>query len=663
MKKLLMCLFIICLSSIASAKDEPFSEYKEPHGIFGISYPSSWKCQKTTDGIAGFSPSGEEAKNTGLAVIYGNFYGGAYITLDDFAEKFKKSFMESYPYSIEVEPSKKIELSGAGAIFYHFKTNKGDKKNSRELFLVLSVNRDTIFIISAFSSENNFHLYKNTYLAMIDKFVTPVPIAFEMKTPVPGEDERFKLFTEESFSIKYPQDWEVNNMSKTDAASFGFSPPGEHPATNGILVSTLKLDSRKKDSINLNLTAMGLAELYKRNLSDGQDIEKVQDFMLNNMPSRKFHIGGNLKGVKLETILIIALGKENMVIITASRPVEDFSAYFPTFTDMINTFQLLQKTSGKVADMKTFISPEAYFMMKYPSDWKMDNVKNPQKDTYTFNRSDVTSGNPPLIIDYMVMNTTDGIDINVDLAGKNMLDAYKKNIKNFSDLPKISTLTNKKGKMYHFKGDKDNINIEGLVYVEVKGKNIYTLYLTAQSDEFSDYKSTFMDIIDNFYVIIPEVKQGWAGLNETSELFSIQYPSTWVMEQKKSDRFSLLSISPQSDTAWINGINILYFRASEKENIDTLSMDILTQFEALGYSNPDKIDGTFCNFPASIIKVRRTLRDSTNSDVYVTVTTFMRDDFVIQIYMSYAYDTDPEIKDIYNEILNTFRPFAVKSEK
>ena len=664
MKKFLICLFIISIyfSNILSAKDEPLKEYKEAHGIFGITYPSSWNCQEATDGLTGFYPSGEEGKNTGVAIIYGNLYGGASISLDDLSAKFKKSFMESYPYSVEVEPSKKFDLSGSDAIFYHLKTNKRDNKNSRELFIVVSVNRDTIFIITAFSSEKNFHLYKDIYMAMIDKFVTPVPIAYEIKTPVPGEDETFKLFTDENFTIKYPQDWEVNNMSKADALSFGFSPSGEHPATNGILINILKLDSKKKDNMNLNLTAMGLAELYKRSLTDGHEVERGQDFILNDMAARKYHIQGNLKGIKLDTILIIAIGKENMVIVSAARPVDDFSVYLPTFTDMINSFQILQRDSRKTADMKSFIAPESYFMMKYPVEWKIDNKQIPQKITYTFNRNDNRTDNPPLVIDYMAMNTT-GADINIDVAGKGILDTYKKDIKNFSDLPKISTLTNKKGKMYHFKGDKDNINIEGLVYVEVKGKNIYTLYLTAQSDEFSDYKSTFMDIIDNFYVIIPEVKQGWAGLNETSELFSIQYPSTWVMEQKKSDRFSLLSISPQSDTAWINGINILYFRASEKENIDTLSMDILTQFEALGYSNPDKIDGTFCNFPASIIKVRRTLRDSTNSDVYVTVTTFMRDDFVIQIYMSYAYDTDPEIKDIYNEILNTFRPFAVKSEK
>ncbi len=665
MKKFLINLFIcICFSNIVYAKDEPFKEYKEPHGIFGISYPSSWECQKTTDGIAGFYPSGAEAKNTGVAVIYGNLYGGAFISLDDLSGKFRKSFMESYPYSIEVEPSKKIELSGSDAVFYHFKTNKGDKKNSRELFLVLSVNRDTIFIITAFSAENKFHLYKDTYLAMIDKFVTPVPIAFEMKTPVPGEDESFKLFTDESFTIKYPQDWEVNNMSKSDALSFGFSPPGEHPATNGILVNILKLDSKKKDNMNLNLTAMGLAELYKRSLTESQEVEKVQDFILNDMPARKYHIQGNLKGIKLDTILIIAIGKENMVIVSAARPLEDFSVYLPTFTDMINTFQLLQKASRKVVDMKNFISPEAYFIMKYPLDWKIDNKKNPQKITYTFNRSDSTAENPPLVVDYMVMNATDGVEVNIDVAGKNMLDAYKKDIKNFSELPKISTLTNKKGKMYHFKGDKNNINVEGIVYVELNGKNLYTLYLIAQSAEFADYKSIFMDIIDNFYVMVPEEKQGWTGLNEPSELFSLQYPSTWVMEQKKSDRFSSFSISPPSNTAWVNGLNILYFKASEKEDLDTVSMDLLNQFEALGYANPDKINGTFCNFPASIIRVRRTLRDSTNRDVYITVTTFMRDGFIIQIFMSSVYDTDQEIKDMCSEILNTFRPFAVKrSEK
>jgi DNA-binding winged helix-turn-helix (wHTH) protein len=79
-------------------------------------------------------------------------------------------------------------------------------------------------------------------------------------------------------------------------------------------------------------------------------------------------------------------------------------------------------------------------------------------------------------------------------------------------------------------------------------------------------------------------------------------------------------------------------------------MDLLNQFEALGYANPDKINGTFCNFPASIIRVRRTLRDSTNRDVYITVTTFMRDGFIIQIFMSAVYDTDQEIKDICSEI-------------
>jgi len=92
-------------------------------------------------------------------------------------------------------------------------------------------------------------------------------------------------------------------------------------------------------------------------------------------------------------------------------------------------------------------------------------------------------------------------------------------------------------------------------------------------------------------------------------------------------------------------------------------MDLLNQFEALGYSNPDKIDGTFCNFPASIIKARRTMREDTNKDVYIVVTTFIRDGFVIQIFMSYVYDTDTEIKEICDEILNTFRPFAVKSEQ
>jgi len=216
--------------------------------------------------------------------------------------------------------------------------------------------------------------------------------------------------------------------------------------------------------------------------------------------------------------------------------------------------------------------------------------------------------------------------------------------------------------MTRLKGDKNNINIEGLVYVEIKGKNLYALYLTAQSGNFSDYKSVFMDIIDNFYVMVPEKKQGWNVINESSDLFFLQYPSTWVIEQKKSDRFSSISISP-ADTEWINGINILYFRSSGKENIDTVTEDLLSQFEALGYSTPEKINGKFINFPASIIKIKRDLRDNTNSDVYTTVTTFMRDDVIIQIYMSYAVDTDQDIKDTCNEILNTFRPFTVKSEK
>jgi len=664
MKKFLICLFIISIyfSNILSAKDEPFKEYKERHGIFGITYPSSWSCQEATDGLTGFYPSGEEAKNTGVAIIYGNLYGGAFISLDDLSAKFKKSFMESYPYSVEVEPSKKIDLSGSDAIFYHLKTNKRDNKNSRELFIVVSVNRDTIFIITAFSSEKNFHLYKDTYMAMIDKFITPVPIAYEIKTPVPAEDETFKLFTEEKFSIKYPLDWEVNNMSKADALSFGFSPPGEHPATHGFMVNILKLDSKKRDNMNLNLTAMGLAELYKRSLTDGQEVERGQDFTLNDMAARKFHIQGDLKGIKLDTVLIVAIGKEYMVIVTAARPVDDFSVYLPTFTDMIDTFQLLQTSSGKVADMKTFISPEAYFMMKYPSDWKMDNMKNPGKDTFTFNNSAVTSGAPLLIIDYMVMNEPGGVDVNIDGAAKKVIQDYKKDMKNFSELPKISTVTNKKGRMYHFKGDKNNINTEGILYLELKGNSLYALYLTVQSADFSDYKSMFMDIIDNFHVIIPEKKQGWSTLNEPSDLFFIQYPSQWTVEQKKSDRFSYLSVSPSAGTSWVNGINILYFKAAEKETIDTFSMDLLTQFEALGYSTPEKINGTFCNFPASIIKTRRTLRDNTNRDVYVTVTTFKRDDIIIQIYLSYTMETDQDIKDICNEILNTFRPFAVKSE-
>jgi hypothetical protein len=103
MKKFLICLFIISIyfSNILSAKDEPFKEYKEPHGIFGISYPSSWECQNSTDGIAGFYPSGAEAKNTGVAVIYGNLYGGAFISLDDLSGKFRKSFMESYPIPLK----------------------------------------------------------------------------------------------------------------------------------------------------------------------------------------------------------------------------------------------------------------------------------------------------------------------------------------------------------------------------------------------------------------------------------------------------------------------------------------------------------------------------------------------------------------------------------
>ena len=667
MYKYLLILLIITISTSylllkrGNAKTGT-ATYNDSHGVFAITYPEKWLCNKTCDGIVRFSPPGNASKDNSLTVVYGNLNPDTSLTLEEIIIQFKKSFKETYPFSEEIKPAKVLNLSGAKAVFYHFKTNT---KSSKELFIILSINKGTIFIITASSPENKFSLYKENYLEMINNFQTPAQIAIEFKQLTPAYDNEITLklldFTESSkkFSIKYPEMWEINNMQKEKALSVGFSPTGEHPATNGILITIIKIASDQKSSVNLKTTATNLVNIYKKNLTGGEEIEKPQDFTLSQLPALKYHIKGEMKGVKLETLIIVSITETEVVIISASRPLEDFKDYEQVFMKMIESIQIRQ--SEKSISMNTLISPEDYFMLSYPSEWNLQKIDKNGKTAYYKLTSSEKDQDNNLIIKHIRMKEEQIKGITLDDIGNNLMENFKQNYSNFKELEKLSTISSQKFREYHFSGTINGQNWEGLAYIYMSGYDVYTIYGASLEKNFTVFKSIFSDMINKFYIMIPEKHEGWKIYNQKEGLFSFQYPSNWFLEEQTSDKFNYISISPLRDSSEKNGVDLLYFKipdGQKPEDLDILLEYLWIQYEALGYDLFDKVNGKFSNFPSAILKVRK---KADKNAFNLTVTVFMIDQYMIQIFQSTGQDE--EVKNTCNTILNTFRPFEVKSEK
>jgi len=290
---IILSLFI---SNTIKAQNDELITYRQ-EGIFSIDYPSNWKYEKIgTETVIFFPPDGKE---NSLSIIYGNLIPAEELTLENASEELEKIFKENFPGAIEAEIPRQVVTGNARAMLYHMILNSENKKRAKEILLIISISKGSIFIITAQSPVEKFSDYENTYLKMIKNFKAPLPVLLNTPTPtvrptetpaptvfnplqtLPEKIEGWTIFNEEknAFSFQYPEAWYIENKSFEEMRSIDILPEKNQYSENKISIIYFKIISGEETTIDTEKLAVDLS--YQMEASGYTITEKNIDKFCN----------------------------------------------------------------------------------------------------------------------------------------------------------------------------------------------------------------------------------------------------------------------------------------------------------------------------------------------------------------------------------------------